>query len=128
DAYDPCVERPSIQPTKSLTVKKLCSTMKELQAHEPSTWSSLVAKSSVPYQYLENKGYLYFNKKVNPIFYLNTFTGRTKSVGFSIHGKGEKDEMKSVDIERTVFIHFDWVSADMRFGAIMSNDDIMMET
>lgn len=128
DSYDPCVERPKIGADIKLSVKFLIETVKELRSHKPEAWSSLVAKASIPYQYIEKKGYLYFDQEVHSTFYLNTFTGRVKSVDFSIHGKGDGDKIESVDLERNVFLHFDWMSADMRFGSILSNDDVMIDT
>lgn len=90
-------------------------------------WMNALGNASVVYEYIERRGYKYYGKVVHPQFYLDTFSGRTRSTGFSIHNKNSDDLITSVDQTKNIFVHFDWISADLRFGAILSEDEEMIE-
>lgn len=124
DVYDPCVDR---QPHGTIenSKKSVIRILKDLMKHEPQKWSKLVADASIPYQHLENRGYLYYGKVEHPTFFLDTYTGRARSIGFPIHGKGKDEDIKPVDENRDIFVHFDWISADIRMGSFMADDDIL---
>lgn len=94
---------------------------------EPRVWMKLIADASLVYQDIEDRGYMYFGEPVHPCFHLDAYSGRTRSTGFSIHNKNKNDLIESIDPEREIFVHFDWVAADIRFGGIMSGDNELNE-
>jgi len=123
-----------VKPSGSIAHKDTESTKKELlkdimafkEAGTP-IWSKIVAEASVVYQYLQNKGVKYFHKVEHPVFRLDTYTGRTRSLGFSIHNKTAKYPIKHIDYTHNTFVHFDLVSADIRCGGILSGDEELMK-
>jgi len=126
DVYDICCDRPANNQDLNESKKNLLRLMKSIDTHgEP--WMKLTSEASVVYQYLENKGYSYFGKLVRPTFFLDTYTGRARSAGFSIHGMGDKEDIRSIDSSRDTFVHFDWVSADIRFAGLLSKDVELLE-
>lgn len=126
-AYDLACEKPSIGPTIKESVASLISVFSTVKTSTPEIWMKLLADASVAYQRLEDVGYLYFGSTVRPDFMLDTYTGRARSLGFSIHGKNINDDLKSLDLDRDVFIHFDWISADIRFASLLSKDKELMD-
>ena len=57
--------------------------------------------------------------RVEPIWSMHTFSGRSKAEGFSI--QNQEGPIRNINGDK-MFIQFDWVSADMRAVAIMSGD------
>jgi len=94
---------------------------------ESSEWMKIRANASVVYQVLENTGILFFNVKKYPIYHMDTFSGRSSTTGFNVQGTSEKDEIRSMQCFSN-FVHLDWLSADLRMAAIMSDDDVMLRS
>ena len=57
-----------------------------------------------------------------------TFTGRSKTSGFPIQGTTDKHDIKLLPDKRGYFIHFDWISADLRIASIISEDEELQES
>lgn len=87
-------------------------------------YQRLVAQSSVVYQHLENNG-LYRNyEHVKPLYDSNTFTGRSRTKSFNIQGYTDSDSIRTTHSNvNDVILWFDWVSADIRVAAELSDDD-----
>lgn len=83
----------------------------------------LLANASVVYQAFEDKGVLFNYKKYNPKWSLKTYSGRSKVERGLVHGFTDGDIVYDpLWPESDVFVHFDWVSADLRVAAMFSGD------
>lgn len=82
-------------------------------------YRNLVANVSVVYQDLEDRGVFDGYKRVFPKYSLSTISGRSKTTGYSIQG-ATSDLIRHID--GGVFVHFDWVSADLLMVAVISGD------
>lgn len=91
-------------------------------------WESLRAKASVVYQHMENNGVSYFNNDEFPIYKLDTLTGRSKTLGFSIQGQQECHDLFPRNSTKVTFIHLDWTAADIRMASFMSGDKRLEES
>jgi hypothetical protein len=59
---------------------------------------------------------------------LTTFTGRSKTTGFNIQGMtSDYDIRPNVDGD-ILLVNFDWIAADLRMAAFMSQDAVMTES
>lgn len=102
-------------------VEKLASTT---LAH----WQNILANAAVVYQVFQNRGCIcnYIPQKIE--WNLETFTGRSKNFGFNLQGCTDQDIIVCPGFsESDVFVHFDWVSADIRIASILSEDDTLNE-
>lgn len=114
---------------RDLTVLKkwLAQQIKVAKTGSGTRWQELLAETTVVYLTLERRGVLKGGLPVTPI-YGTTFTGRSRSSGFSIHGATEGDDIRSTDSNQKAFIHIDWIAADPRGWALLSKDEVMQET
>jgi len=119
DAYDTCIGNINSGNDLRSTTKKLLEVKNAMHHAE---WMKLVAGAGVVYQNIEDRGYLHFGKLVHPTFSLDTYSGRTRSTGFTIHNKNGDHDISHIDLTRDTFVHFDWIAADIRFGGVMSDD------
>lgn len=127
DVYDVPCDRPSNNQDLNESKKNLLRLMKHVESIKSERWMKLTSEAAITYQFLENRGYKYFGKIIKPTFFLDTYTGRARSTGFSIHGMGSKEDIKPIDPQRDTFVHFDWVSADIRFAGLLSNDKELLD-
>lgn len=89
-------------------------------------YQKLLANASIVYKDLENTGFYVNDVLVHPQWSLDTFSGRSKSLGFNIQGHSENDYFYTISNNRnSVLIHFDWISADIRAASILAKDDIL---
>jgi DNA polymerase I-like protein with 3'-5' exonuclease and polymerase domains len=79
----------------------------------------------VVYQDIEDRGVRDNFKKMHPIYSRDTFTGRSKSLSFNVQGATEEYDIKSIFDDDKVFVHFDWLAADIRMASFMSQDERM---
>lgn len=95
-----------------------------LLSYEVVEYQKLLANASIVYQDLENNGLLINDILVKPEWSLQTYSGRSKSLGFNIQGYSEGDHISTVTNDhQSVLLHFDWISADLRAASLLSNDD-----
>lgn len=127
DAYDMACEKPLLNSDFKISAASIAEIFKTVKDLNPEPWMKLLADAAIPYQFLEDTGYLHFGKISRPNFMLDTYTGRARSLGFSIHGTNHRDDLRPIDPYKDVFVHFDWVSADIRFGSIISKDEELNE-
>lgn len=87
-------------------------------------YQNIAAKACVVYQFLENNG-LYRNyEHVKPIYDCSTFSGRSRARSFNIQGYTDNDNVRTIFAgESDVILWFDWVSADIRVAAELSQDE-----
>lgn len=84
------------------------------------TWHIIRANAAVVYAYLQRKGVLFGYKLEYPIWDLETYSGRSRSVGFNVQGLGIEPLANTNN--DPIFLHFDWVAADIRAISIISDD------
>lgn len=90
-----------------------------MKKHDKQLWEIIRADACAAYHFLQQKGLMLGYQRVEPIWSMHTFSGRSKAEGFSI--QNQDGPISNINGDR-VFLHFDWVSADMRAVAIMSGD------
>lgn len=90
-------------------------------------WQKIRAESCEAYFDIEKRGLMFDYKKVNPKYSNDVFSGRSKTVGFNIQGTNESYDIRHIDARLSLFLSFDWISADARMGAFISNDKNLMD-
>jgi hypothetical protein len=101
---------------------------RELVNIEPQSWQRLLANAGVVYHVIETIGVRDGYKRMPVIYSQETFTGRSKTLGFSVQGATSEHEIHSVFDEMNFQVHFDWIAADMRMAAYMSCDKRMNDS
>lgn len=97
--------------------------------YKTSNYQKLLSNVSVVYQDLENRGLILNDINVRPIWSLQTYSGRSKSLEFNIQGYSDNDYVRAPNVvSRSVLIHFDWISADLRAAAILSKDNRLVDS
>lgn len=89
-------------------------------------WQKIRAESSEAYSNIEDRGVIYEYKKVYPKYSNDVFSGRSKTVGFNIQGTNKNFDIMHSDPRLNIFLTFDWLSADARIAAILSEDDNLL--
>lgn len=85
-------------------------------------YQKIFANAAVVYEYFERNGVLSGYFPMFPKWLQTTFSGRSKTTGFNIQGATD-DNIRGIGMAPSdVFIHFDWISADIRVASIMSGD------
>lgn len=107
--------------------KMLARAIKSMLGEEPKIWHKVKARASVVYAHLQRSGLIYNYTKMYPIWDMETYSGRSRASGFSAQGL-EKDALIHNINEDPVFIQFDWIAADIRMAAIMSQDGKLNES
>lgn len=127
NVYDMACDKVPVSIDVKSSATSLINLLNQVKNTKPESWMKLLADAAVPYQHLEDVGYDYFGTNVSPNFMLDTYTGRARSLGFSIHGKNINDDLKSMDSDKNMFVHFDWISADIRFASLLSKDQELID-
>lgn len=92
-------------------------------------WQLIRAKAAIVYNRLEKSGVRIEHQVVYPKYEMTVYSGRSKVVGaYNIQGMTEEWPIRHVNSSNTLFLHFDWISADMRMGALISGDTDMLES
>ena len=123
DVYD--VHLPDIKPSKNQAKDNVIvrSVLDKMQKVNVKEYHKILANASVVYQSMENNGVLHGFVHAYPKWSLKTYSGRSKTTGFNIQGTTNNDHITAVGAsENSVFIHFDWVCADIRVASLLSND------
>lgn len=108
---------------------KAVSVLETMEAAPLLPYQKMTANAAVVYQYIQNRGIMHGGMLKMPIWSQSTYTGRSKTTGFSVHGCNEEDQIGSIDADDSwKFIHFDWISADIRIASILSQDESLNES
>lgn len=121
DIYDyncQCDKLIDVNNSKSICVDGV----KELASFGFNSWAKLRAEASSVYRYLQESGVIYGYQKHHPIWSLDTFSGRSKTSGINIQGFEAGTSFCLADNTFDTYINFDWIAADLRMAAILSND------
>lgn len=86
-------------------------------------WQILRAESAEAYKKIQDRKLLLEYKEVNPVYSNEVFSGRSKTSGFNVQGKGKDFSVAHSDSRYSLFLAFDWLSADARVGAYLSEDE-----
>lgn len=121
EVYD--INLPKENPSEDVneTKKKLLKGISHSLQIELQEWQQILANAQLVYCYLEDKGYYHNGVKKKPIYDL-TYTGRSKCLNNNIQGANNEDFVQHVNEDFDVFLHFDWIAADLRIASIISND------
>ena len=122
DVYDLAEEDPSWPKDLAELKKTLTTYIGEMMKVGKHDWQALAAKATVVYADLQNRGVLYGSSIVHPTYEISTYSGRSKTMGFSIQGMGDDHEINSIETTHNMMISADWIAADMRMAALMSKD------
>lgn len=92
-------------------------------------WRKLMAQATLVYHDLERRGVIY-EGNVTPIHpsYQFITTGRASTSGFNIQGMPDGTSIAHVRPDYNLFVCADWLSADLRAAAVMSNDQKMLQS
>lgn len=103
--------------------------VEKLHKRSPKPYHKLLADSQIVYQDLEKQG-LYVNYSLlHPKWSVQTFSGRSKSMGFSIQGYYDNDKIRTIYAsDKDIMVYFDWVCADIRVASILSGDKNLKES
>lgn len=109
-------------PTIEVIKRYLVETIKSMRAIGREYWTLLRGRASPVYQYLQQRGILYGYERTNPIWHMDTYSGRTRVTGFAVQGLEQNAPIMN-PYGQDLYLNFDWVAADMRIAAIMSGDE-----
>lgn len=86
-------------------------------------WQEIRANAAEIYQELEDNGVYNGYKLEYPRYDMNVYSGRSRTKGFNIQGYGSDYDIRHFNSKLNIFVRFDWIAADARIGAFLSNDD-----
>lgn len=127
--YD--VHFPDIKPTTTQAkdfeiIRKVLDKMSKRKIHD---YQRVIAEAAVVYQDLENAGLVVNQCEESPIWSQKTFSGRSKTTKFNIQGYTEPFTITPPNWSNHVcsLVHFDWVCADIRVAALLSQDQRLLQ-
>lgn len=89
----------------------------------------LISNSAVVYQELERVGLTNNYTPVNPIWSQKVYSGRSKTTGFNLQGfTDEHLVLPHGCSDHDILIHFDWICADIKAAALLSNDRKLIQS
>lgn len=91
-------------------------------------WQLIRGNASYVYHKIERRGIINEYKLVYPKYSLDVFTGRSKTVDVVIQGFDDTYNIKHPNSAYNILVHFDWISADFRMAAIMSQDTNLLQS
>jgi hypothetical protein len=124
--YDVNIPKIGFIPSSIMSGKiALAKIVKAVKRRSCGGWNKLVANASVVYQALEDRGVYdgYLRHHLN--YSLDTFTGRSKTLGFNLQGTTSEFDIRPTSDRFGYFVHFDWISVDLQMAAYMSGDPEM---
>jgi hypothetical protein len=105
--------------------KALVLLLKKVKKRKPMKWHNLLANASVVYQDIEDRGIYHGYRLEHPFYSLDTFTGRSKTLGFSVQGATSDIDLRPVSEASCYFVHFDWISSELAIAANRAGDDAL---
>jgi len=95
---------------------------------KPKYWQKVAANAAVVYQGMHNRGVLVGMMHRYPVWSQQTFSGRSKTLGYNIQGATKGDVITNpCGSPEDLQIHFDWRGADIRIAAILSGDAHLLD-
>ena len=124
DVYDLVLQPRTFVPNDAksgrIALAKIIQNTVDLQ---PESWRKLFAKSGLIYQCLEDRPIDNGVSTATAFYSMDTFTGRSKTLGFNIQGTTNEIPLKSQNPHHNAFVCFDWVSVDLCLASYLSKDE-----
>lgn len=115
-------------PQDSTALRKyLASKIVEAKRMGTAKWQLLLGDASLIYLTLQKRGVRHGGLEVYPKYEFG-ITGRSKTTGFSVQGQGDGEDIAHVDEDKDVFVCADWIAADIRAAALISEDPKLLES
>ena len=86
-------------------------------------YQNIIANAAVVYSSIEDRGITVNDLPQYPNWSLDTYSGRSKCTGFNIQGHSTVDLVSVPEMTNVALLHFDWIAADIRVAALLSNDE-----
>lgn len=91
--------------------------------YQPRSYEKLIAEATIAYVDLSRHEIFYNYGKENVQWSLDTYTKRSKTLGFNLQGFTDEASIRTPYAgEKDLLVCFDWVAADIRAAAAMSDD------
>lgn len=114
-----------VRHTEKECMRDILLAIKAAKEEKPQAWQLIEAKAHVVYAMMEKNG-IYDGIKTNhPHLDTHVLSGRGRSTGFNMHGMGDKNVVYPRSEGHCVFIHCDWISADLRAASILADDRVL---
>jgi hypothetical protein len=124
--YDYAIPELHIKPSDVQHGRKILLRLaSELCNINPCQWQKLLADVEFVYADLDLKKIRHGHKVISTRYSLDTFTGRSKTLGFNVQGTTDEYDIRPIHDDLNLFVHFDWLAADLRMAAFMSGDQQM---
>jgi DNA polymerase I-like protein with 3'-5' exonuclease and polymerase domains len=94
---------------------------------QPEKWRQLLGESSAAYIQMEEKPLFVDEVRVYPRYTLDTFSGRSKCSNFNAQGAPATIPLKT-DNPDDFYVCLDWVAADIRVAAALSQDEMLNDS
>jgi len=92
-----------------------------------SEWRRVLSDSSRAYIRMESRPLFLDEIRVYPQYHLDTFSGRSRCCNYNVQGASVGTPLRTEDPEE-IFICCDWISADLRAAAALSDDKELSDT
>lgn len=112
------------------SAQKIVSAMLDrLRGAKPTPWKRVFANAAVAYQSIEDRGVTVGYVPAKPIWWQNTYSGRSKNTVVNIQGIDGSDILTHPQFtDNAIFVYFDWLAADLRVAAELSGDEKLLDT
>ena len=102
----------------------LAKILRSISQVKQTAWQQAIANSAVVYEFFQRRGVLVGHLPQETVWSQRVFSGRSKTLGFNIHGATDKDLIQDPQAFRDdLLVHFDWRAADIRIVAVLSGDE-----
>lgn len=91
-------------------------------------WQEIRAKAAEVYNKIEKRGIISDYKLMHPKYEMTVSSGRSKNIGFNAQGANDDFELSHPSAYNDIFVNFDWIAAEPRLSAIMSGDEVMLNS
>lgn len=106
--------------------KALVKLLLRLKNHDDAPWRRVVGEACRVYSRMQTVPVELFGSRVRPIYHVDTVSGRSRATDFPIQSADESYDLSS---ERgSLFICLDWIAADLRMAAYMSEDKDLLQS
>ncbi len=102
--------------------KKAVKIIAAMKKTKPQIWHNVRANAAVAYADLQQRGIVIGYRDIKyPQWDIDTYSGRSRASKVSVQGMTDHDIYNVRGGE--IYLHFDWVSADIRMVSILSRDE-----
>jgi len=103
--------------------------LKRMAAATMRDWQRLVANAAPVYHDLQERGMVIGGLLEHPRWSQQTFSGRSKALGVNVQGLDDSLTVGNPHgTDRDLFVHFDWMAADVNVAAWLSGDSTLQDT